>query len=65
MSTSGLILVIVGSLLLANNFGWLHWGWLHQWWPALLIALGVWSIISHRPADNEPGGHPRRKDPNP
>ena len=44
MSWSGIILVIVGALLLANNFGLLTFGWLHQWWPVLLIALGLMSI---------------------
>ena len=45
MSWSGIILVIVGAALLANNFGLLTFGWLHQWWPALLIALGLLSIF--------------------
>jgi len=45
MSWSGTILVIVGVLLLANNFGMLPLGWLHQWWPILLIALGLLSIL--------------------
>ncbi len=54
MSWSGIILVVVGALLLANNFGMLPLGWLHQWWPALLIALGLLSIL--RPQ------HGRRRD---
>lgn len=45
MSWSGIILVIAGALFLASNFSLLQWGWLHQWWPVLLIALGVWSIL--------------------
>ncbi len=45
MSWSGIILVIVGALLLANNFDLLPFGWLHQWWPALLIAIGLMSIL--------------------
>ncbi|TAK76493.1 MAG: hypothetical protein EPO12_16660 [Aquabacterium sp.] len=52
-SRSGLILILVGSLLLAHNFGLLQWGWLKQWWPALLIVLGLWSIASTKPFDNE------------
>ncbi len=51
MSWSGTILVIAGALLLANNFGPIQWGWLQQWWPVLLIALGIWSIL--RPARGE------------
>jgi hypothetical protein len=45
MSWSGFILVIVGALLLANNFDLLSLGWLRQWWPALLIVLGVFSML--------------------
>src|SRR5437899_3496778 len=45
MSWSGIILVVVGALLLANNFDLLSLGWLRQWWPALLIVLGLMSIV--------------------
>ena len=45
MSWSGIILVIVGALLLANNFELLPVGWLRQWWPLLLIVIGVISIV--------------------
>ena len=45
MSWSGLILVIVGALLLANNFDLLPVGWLRQWWPVLLIGIGLFSIV--------------------
>ena len=53
MSYSGIVLIVVGSVLLAHNLGWLEWSWLRQWWPGLLILLGVWSLLSHRAADNE------------
>lgn len=55
MNKSGIILIVVGAILLANNFGLLGWSWLKQWWPALLIVLGVWSLISHRPGDKRTG----------
>ena len=45
MSWSGIILVVVGALLLANNFDLLPVGWLRQWWPVLLIAIGLISIV--------------------
>ena len=45
MSWSGIILVVVGALLLANNFDLLPFGWLHQWWPVLLIAIGLMTIL--------------------
>lgn len=51
MNKSGIVLIIVGAALLAHNFGWLSWDWLHQWWPALLIALGLWSLVNHKPGD--------------
>jgi hypothetical protein len=62
MSRSGVILVIVGALLLANNFGYLEWGWMHQWWPVLLIALGIWSIARPQRGDRHPS---RGSDPGP
>ena len=51
MSKSGIILIVLGCLFLANNFGFLQWDWLRQWWPLILIALGVWSILNNKPAD--------------
>jgi hypothetical protein len=45
MSWSGIILIVVGALLLANNFDLLSLGWLRQWWPAILIAVGVMSLV--------------------
>ncbi len=54
MSKSGIILLILGCVFLANNFGLLEWGWLRQWWPLALIAIGVWSIVDHRPGDRPP-----------
>lgn len=56
MNKSGLILIVLGCLFLAHNFGLLEWGWLRQWWPLILIAVGLWSIVDHRrrPADRPP-----------
>jgi len=62
MSWSGVILILVGAVLLANNFGLLEWGWMRQWWPAFLIALGVWSVLRPRRGDRHPS---RRGDPGP
>ena len=45
MSWSGIILVIVGAPLLANNFDLLPLHWLRQWWPLILIAVGVMSLV--------------------
>jgi hypothetical protein len=51
MNKSGIVLIVIGCLLLAHNFGLFDWGWLRQWWPLMLIALGVWSIVNHKPGD--------------
>ena len=70
MSWSGIILVVVGALLLANNFDLLSLGWLRQWWPALLILLGLLSIVrpdrARRSRDDDRGDRlPRDVDPRP
>lgn len=54
MSKSGIILIVLGCLFLAHNFGLFDWGWLRQWWPLILIAVGVWSIFDRRPGDKHP-----------
>ena len=62
MSWSGIILIVVGAVLLANNFGLLEWGWLRQWWPMGLIALGIWTMLRPQRGDRRPS---RRADPGP
>jgi len=62
MSWSGIILIIVGGVLLANNFGFLEWGWLRQSWPALLIVLGLWTVLRPQRGDRRSS---RRADPGP
>lgn len=62
MSKSGIILVVIGCVFLANNFGLLEWGWLRQWWPLILIAIGVWSIVDNRRGDRPPSSQ-REKGP--
>ena len=56
MNKSGIVLIIIGCLFLAHNFGLLQWAWLHQWWPLLLIGLGVWSLLNHKPGDKVSSG---------
>jgi hypothetical protein len=48
MNKSGFLLIVIGLALLAHNLGWLSWRWLSVWWPLILIAAGVWSIIANR-----------------
>ena len=54
MSWSGIILIVVGAVLLANNFSLLEWGWLRPWWPVALIALGVWTVLRPQRGDRRP-----------
>ena len=53
----GLLLVLVGGLILANNFGLVNVSWVNLWqlWPLLIIVAGlsvlsfnswVWNIVS-------------------
>jgi cell wall-active antibiotic response 4TMS protein YvqF len=65
MSWSGIILIVVGALLLANNFDLLQFAWLRQWWPVILIAVGVISLVRpdrgrRRSRADDGVDHPRR-----
>lgn len=51
MNKSGIVLIVIGVLFLAYNFGYFNFGWLRDWWPLILIALGIWSLINHKPGD--------------
>jgi hypothetical protein len=45
----GLLIILIGALLLLNNWGLLEggfWGW---FWPLLLVVIGL-SIILRRPS---------------
>jgi phage shock protein C len=62
----GTILVLAGSLLLADNFGWLRWpDWANigTLWPLLLVGLGIGLIVksqrraaASRSSDEQPQG---------
>ena len=40
------VLIGLGVLFLMNTFGWFHMGWLfRQFWPLILIALGVHVLL--------------------
>ena len=40
-----IVLIILGLCFLGANLGWLSLHWLFHFWPAILIALGVWLIV--------------------
>lgn len=43
----GLILIVLGVLFLASNLGWIPrlGPLLHQWWPLILILIGVLLLV--------------------
>jgi phage shock protein C len=50
----GSLLVVIGSVILLHNLGWLHWPYWMRFetlWPLLLVALGLGLVMkSRRPA---------------
>jgi len=47
----GLLLFIIGVLLLLSNFNYLNvnWAFIIQFWPVLLILLGIGAVTKNRP----------------
>ena len=44
-----LILIGMGVLFLMDSFGLFRWHWFGQFWPLILIAMGVWILVRRRP----------------
>jgi NADH-quinone oxidoreductase subunit L len=47
----GLIILVLGVLLLAANFGWIDWGFvLSRWqlWPLILVLIGIGLLFRGR-----------------
>lgn len=44
----GLILVVLGTVFLAENLGWISWREIWKWWPVLLIALGLSMLFGRK-----------------
>ncbi len=43
---SGVMLIIVGALFLADQLHAIHFGtFFHAWWPAILVIAGVLNLI--------------------
>ena len=47
-SGTGIVLILVGSALLLANLEVIRFRHLLEYWPAALIALGVWFVIRDR-----------------
>jgi hypothetical protein len=47
---SALILIALGVLLLLDRFGMIRFGrFINDWWPSILIAIGLWQLFVSRP----------------
>ena len=54
----GVILVAIGSLALLNTLFDFSMRWLEDWWPVVMIALGVWLIRKGRNNKKEDDSSP-------
>jgi uncharacterized membrane protein len=44
---TAVLLIVIGVLFLLANLGWIPQlgPLLRQWWPVILIAIGVWMLV--------------------
>ncbi len=42
----GIFLTVVGGILLINNFYPLDFEWIEDWWPAFVVAIGLYFVIA-------------------
>ncbi len=47
------ILIALGAIFLLSNFGLLPHPLMAQWWPLILILVGVLSLIRHSSHDKQ------------
>lgn len=47
-SFAGIVLIVLGSLFLAQNFGLLELKPYWKFWPAILIVIGLWMMVGRR-----------------
>jgi hypothetical protein len=45
MPIGAIILIALGVLLLLDNLGVLSFHWMNEFWPIVLIALGLWMAV--------------------
>lgn len=53
-SWGGITLIIIGALFLAHNLGYIHFWDLWEFWPLILIAIGVRLVLKRRQAAPPP-----------
>ena len=42
---TGLVIVVLGAIFLANNLGVVHVGSIGRFWPVIFVLLGIGSIV--------------------
>ncbi len=57
-SWGGIALIVVGGLFLAHNLGYIHVGDLWEFWPLILIAIGVRLVLNRRKSGDAPPDPP-------
>jgi hypothetical protein len=43
-----IVLIGLGGIFLLANLGWFSIHWVSHFWPAILIALGVWLVVKRQ-----------------
>ena len=43
----GVFLLVVGLLMLYNQFNPIDFSFLQDWWPLLLVVAGIWLVAAH------------------
>ncbi len=53
---SAILFFVIGVVFLAGELGYIYWDEIRQFWPLVLIAIGIWFLIRHKvdPAMNIP-----------
>ena len=52
------VLIALGAVFLLSNFGLLPHLFLKQWWPIILIAVGIISLARRSCCEKGKGGEP-------
>jgi hypothetical protein len=60
--TAGVLLILIGGFLLLNRLVTIDLSFLDDWWPAFLVAFGIWQVYRHyqsRKAASDSGSVPQ------
>jgi hypothetical protein len=54
--TAGVLLILIGGFLLLDRLVTIDLSFLNDWWPALLVAFGLWQVFRHYQAKSAAAG---------